>query len=650
MSFRPPRWIAAILVCVSASISAPLATQAARPPLLGRTRVHWRMQRPSLDYQSLIPQRERLEAFRLADEAQVDVLERHHLRFRADGSIEETRTLARLFLKKAALRQGTQSFAADLAESDATVLQAYVVTPHGEYIQVPQEHLVVRNLQTPGLFTNEYSITAPFSRLGLDCITVLKFKLVHHASDWALPWSNTYFLDSFNPIEKLELRLEWDTESVKPNWAHDSSTAKETVLGHNSVLITQIHGTKLHTDPSMPPLPDFAHQLTVSRAASWPALVSQARSLIEKVMVGGTDLQSQLSALVFPQDPPSVKLAKIHSFVASSIRYVGFEQGRDGVIPRPSSTTLKRGFGDCKDKTVLFIELLRAAGIPAWPALVASSRSRLEKLLVPAAGYFDHAIACYTLDQKTHCTDLTAPYSPHWELPGSLVGAVYLPLLDGTHEPSLLPVPAEAWLVRFEAERTLNPDGSLHELAREKYFSVAAAELRALMAEMSTEERTRWALTRYRRAVGDAPVPTFRFRGTDELSGPLTIERNATYPNVLTRGDGELQFWDGYLANELRSLVTENQWTEDRLFGMRYDSEVHYRFPKGTSAAYLGPTLDFETAFASLSRTYTRTEDGVQVSTELTVPPNVIAVSQLETSAQEFRYLMNETRHLIGLR
>ena len=54
------------------------------------------------------------------------------------------------------------------------------------------------------------------------------------------------------------------------------------------------------------------------------------------------------------------KLKAIYQYVVSNIQYV---KGRD---PKSCTETLKNGYGDCDDMSVVFISLARGVGIPSW--------------------------------------------------------------------------------------------------------------------------------------------------------------------------------------------------------------------------------------------------------------------------------------------
>ena len=60
----------------------------------------------------------------------------------------------------------------------------------------------------------------------------------------------------------------------------------------------------------------------------------------------------------------------IHKWVAQDIRYVAIELGRGGYVPRNAETVVRTGFGDCKDKAMLFIAAMKKMGVTAYPVLL----------------------------------------------------------------------------------------------------------------------------------------------------------------------------------------------------------------------------------------------------------------------------------------
>ncbi len=87
------------------------------------------------------------------------------------------------------------------------------------------------------------------------------------------------------------------------------------------------------------------------------------------------------------------KLDHLIRFLEQKIRYVAVSIGEGNVRPSPADETLARQWGDCKDKTLLLIELLRAVDIEAFPALVRFDLDGRIDRAFPSPFEFNHVIA-----------------------------------------------------------------------------------------------------------------------------------------------------------------------------------------------------------------------------------------------------------------
>src|SRR4029077_8569717 len=132
-------------------------------------------------------------------------------------------------------------------------------------------------------------------------------------------------------------------------------------------------------------------------------------------------------------------------------------------------------YGDCKDKHTLFASLLQAAGIPAYPALISSSR-KLDPD-VPSPAQFDHVISVVPQGQSYLWLDTTAEVGPFGYLLPQLRDkqALVMPgdkpaILVAT--PPNLPFPS---IDTFTIEGKLNEEGTLE--SKMDYTSRGDAEI-----------------------------------------------------------------------------------------------------------------------------------------------------------------------------
>jgi len=91
---------------------------------------------------------------------------------------------------------------------------------------------------------------------------------------------------------------------------------------------------------------------------------------------------------------------------ARGIRYFGTELGWGGLKPRQPEETLRRAFGDCKDKALLMVALLREVGVEAYPALVNPPALHQVDPAMPGPG-FGHAIVAVPWAGRPRTPEMT---------------------------------------------------------------------------------------------------------------------------------------------------------------------------------------------------------------------------------------------------
>jgi len=90
-------------------------------------------------------------------------------------------------------------------------------------------------------------------------------------------------------------------------------------------------------------------------------------------------------------DDRRATLEALARFVQEEVRYVAVEVGIGGYRPSAPREVLARRWGDCKDKSLLLVDLLAEAGIPALPALTTAGGGRVDPSF-PSPTQFDHLI------------------------------------------------------------------------------------------------------------------------------------------------------------------------------------------------------------------------------------------------------------------
>jgi hypothetical protein len=189
------------------------------------------------------------------------------------------------------------------------------------------------------------------------------------------------------------------------------------------------------------------------------------------------------------------KLRALFDFVADDIRYVNYTSG-EWYLPNRPQELLARRQGDCDDKAMLLIALLKSIGIEATEVLVQTrytaqpSLLRSEKAAIPL---FDHGIAYLPGkgNEPGLWLDATSPESRLGPLPSMDARAIGFFIHDGP--PKIIDTPASTpddhgvnadWTIR------LSSSGAGELSAVERHIGDAAFELRMNLKQ--ADARSQW--------------------------------------------------------------------------------------------------------------------------------------------------------------
>ncbi len=125
---------------------------------------------------------------------------------------------------------------------------------------------------------------------------------------------------------------------------------------------------------------------------SWRAVSDWYDRLLESLPTGTPEVRRLAASLTSDAQTPRQRLEALVEHLRRKVRYVAVEVGIGGYRPSAPGEVLARKWGDCKDKGLLLVALLKEAGIEAYPALVLLDRSRRIEPAFPSPIQFNHLI------------------------------------------------------------------------------------------------------------------------------------------------------------------------------------------------------------------------------------------------------------------
>jgi hypothetical protein len=273
-------------------------------------------------------------------------------------------------------------------------------------------------------------------------------------------------------------------------------------------------------EPLAPKLTETLPVVVGSTFASWGDFREWYRSAVSGFTEPDDQVRRLAEDLTRGKKTREDKLQAIFEFVADDIRYVNFVSGEWWLPNRPQELLARRQ-GDCDDKAMLLITLLRAIGIEATEVLVQTrytgqpSLLRSEKAAIPI---FDHGIAYLPGKNGAPGTwlDATSPESRLGPLPS--MDARTLALFVNEGPPKIIETPASSpddhgvdadWTI------TLSPSGAGELTASERHTGDAAFELRMNLKQ--ADARSQWVEQR----LASGWFPTVQVKGQVDFKPDL---------------------------------------------------------------------------------------------------------------------------------
>ena len=177
---------------------------------------------------------------------------------------------------------------------------------------------------------------------------------------------------------------------------------------------TNLPGIKFEI--GMPPVFESVPYLSITSIADWKIVNKWAyEKLIPKIEIN-TDIKEKANEITAVYDSLTDKINAIYNFIQREIVYIQADLNRGGYEPHRASAILRNRYGDCKDKSVLFISLLNAIGIEAFPALIRPFPSEDVRTDIPSM-FFSHIITCLPAEKANIWLDPTSNTAVYPTLP-----------------------------------------------------------------------------------------------------------------------------------------------------------------------------------------------------------------------------------------
>lgn len=380
---------------------------------------------------------------------------------------------------------------------------------------------------------------------------------------------------------------------------------------------------------SLPPDVSAVSYVAWSTGASWQDVAKRYGQIVDEKIGDLSSVAEMTADAVGNAKDPREIAGRVLAAVERQIRYAGVEFGEGSIIPRAPTETLKNKYGDCKDKAVLLVAMLRKAGVPAHVALLRSGQGYDVEPDLPGLGYFDHVIVV-TDGSDPIWIDPTDEFARAGELPDSDQGRLALIARDDTTALTRTPQ-YDAMTNRTVETREfhLAEDGKSTVVETTEYFGSAERSLRRYYTE-TAQKQIGEELENYAKGAYLAKsLKKWTISDTHDLAKPfvLHLEISEATRGMTTNGEAAVGVFFSRLVGDLPSEFARDAEGEtdvdedekykprenDYLFWKPFVLEIRYRIhpPAGYSVRVQPPNETVNLGTATLTKQYSVRNDGV---------------------------------------
>ena len=323
--------------------------------------------------------------------------------------------------------------------------------------------------------------------------------------------------------------------------------------------------------------------------------------------------------LAAPYSNDADKVKSIFYWVKDNIKYIAFENGYEGFIPREASKVFEQKFGDCKDMASIITAMCEYAEIKnvniAWIGTREIPYS-YDQLSTPAVD--NHMIAIFEDGDNVVFLDATDK-ATRYGLPTSFIQDKEALVKDGNSF-KLVKVPVvsskdnktqEFVKIKIENDQIIGT-------GKVSYFGYARSELMHQIGDAANKARHEMIKSLVTKGNNKFNLISFSERNIDDRDKPYEVDYSFNLSSYIIKADKDL-----YLNLNLDKFLEKQIIEKDRVFPLEfdyltmYDGSYELELPKNMSVKLLPKNLLLENELLSITSNYTQKDNSIFLKSNL---------------------------------
>jgi tetratricopeptide (TPR) repeat protein len=515
-------------------------------------------------------------------------------------------------------------------------VRARVVTPDGKEHLLDPKTIAEEGVNEGSrlLYGNRHHLRAPLPAITAGAVVEQEIITREKEPLFDAGLVSTFVLNRDVPVDSTRMELEAPRDFELATVVHvtPSIMPRKEELGDRVRLTWEVGRREPTTnwEPSAPSDSPQSSYIAFATGHSWNQVAHRYAEIVDG-QLRAAELKAAVSEAVGTTKDRTDTIARLLAWIQKRIRYTGVEFSEATIIPRSPAETLKRGYGDCKDKAALLVAALRQAGIPAFVALLRTGPGPDVEKSLYGLGWFDHAIV-FVPGSPDVWIDPTETLARAGQIPNSSQDRLALVARKETTELVRIPAAVPSDNVRSEtrefflAERgsarvveTTESTGAAEISYRHSYADASHKQSQETVEEYARVEYLAKGPTKYTHSDPADLTKPFTLRIEAEDAGRGTSQTDQAVVAVLPSSIAQTfpPEFQGYneAAEEPTAQPSSRRpkpRTLDYVFFEPFVAEWRYRIhpPVGFRSASLPDSKEEQLGAASLTRRFSLEADG----------------------------------------
>jgi len=437
------------------------------------------------------------------------------------------------------------------------------------------------------------------------CIIEIAYEIQNLKPVLSFDYADIFFCRNLFPMEEdiIEIVLPASTELKYKKFKTDITPQIITEGTKKRYIFVNTKQKEIIPESRMPSLleRDTFPQIYLWTLNSWDVISKWYVNLVRQQMKSDNELERFTKQLIADKKTDEDKINAIFNFVSQNIRYIAVLLGPHTYQPHPAFEIFSKRYGDCKDKTVLLLTMLKIAGIEARPALVPANGKYFDES-VPSLSAFNHVIAVVQLKDKYFWLDATNETASFDSPPFVLPTKVFLINEDGSYR--FITTPAlndKKDYYHLDMQYDINQDGNADVNFAYEFFGKAAESIRYSFKYSPPEQRKKFFENR------GIEVKELTLGSFTDTRTPFVVKFSGTVKNLAQVLDEETMVLSNIISlDSYRDITAAN----DRQYPISLSQSVYsiensfYKFPAGFKIKRLPKDYTLEKPFRYRNEKY----------------------------------------------